>query len=419
MRRWCSSRPSACSRSSARSSFRSSISRPWRSARRPARPRSTSTAPLRPTSIAASCRSRARRMGSSRSAETASRSNGRSRCAFRRDADARSSRRQGPHRCRACRCARARVAAAHAIAPAVDPGPWIEAIGAYIGEHVAAFGETPDLFRAADVTALAQASRARYDRVRPLLVDRGRAGSCATSMATSISAISCCWRGSRCCSTRSSSSPLIASGDVLYDLAFLLMDLLRAQAWEAANIVLNRYLARRRRAEDLDALAALPLYLSMRAAIRAKVTCGAARASRASEHADIARNAKNYFDWRVPLIAPPPPVWSRSAACQAPASRRWRRALRPDSHLRPGAVVLRSDVERKLLFGKAETDRCRLRPNRRKRRAGLCRDRRQGAPQRSRPAIRRSSTRCSRGRMSGRLWRNPRRPRRAVSRPVP
>ena len=39
----------------------------------------------------------------------------------------------------------------------------------------------------------------------------------------------------------------------------------------AANAVLNRYLIQTRRPEDLDGLATLPLFLSLRAAIRAKV----------------------------------------------------------------------------------------------------------------------------------------------------
>ena len=75
--------------------------------------------------------------------------------------------------------------------------------------------------------------------------------------------------------------PLVAAGDVLYDLAFLLMDLIERDLHAAANIVLNRYLAETRRAEDLDGLAALPFFLSLRAAIRAKVT--AARAEQAEE----------------------------------------------------------------------------------------------------------------------------------------
>ena len=37
--------------------------------------------------------------------------------------------------------------------------------------------------------------------------------------------------------------PLVASGDLLYDLAFLLMDLVERGLPRAANIVFNRYLA--------------------------------------------------------------------------------------------------------------------------------------------------------------------------------
>ena len=66
--------------------------------------------------------------------------------------------------------------------------------------------------------------------------------------------------------------PLVASGDVLYDLAFLLMDLVERGLPEAANGVLNGYFAAARRDEDCEGLAALPLFMSLRAAIRAMVT---------------------------------------------------------------------------------------------------------------------------------------------------
>ena len=62
----------------------------------------------------------------------------------------------------------------------------------------------------------------------------------------------------------------MATIDVLYDLAFPLMDLLRHDQPGAANIVLNRYLAATP-GENLDALSALPLFMSIRAAIRAQV----------------------------------------------------------------------------------------------------------------------------------------------------
>ena len=61
----------------------------------------------------------------------------------------------------------------------------------------------------------------------------------------------------------------LASVDVLYDLAFLLMDLEHRGLADFANLVLNRYLDVT--GED-DGLAAMALFLSLRAAIRAHVT---------------------------------------------------------------------------------------------------------------------------------------------------
>src|SRR3972149_85436 len=83
-------------------------------------------------------------------------------------------------------------------------------------------------------------------------------------------------------------SPKLATIDVFYDLAFLLMDLIERGLIAPANTVLNRYLAERRHDGDLDALALLPLFLSLRAAIRAKVT-----AARPTRDATIEKNARD------------------------------------------------------------------------------------------------------------------------------
>src|SRR5205085_6398921 len=65
----------------------------------------------------------------------------------------------------------------------------------------------------------------------------------------------------------------IASIDVLYDLAFLLMDLDHRGHRDLANLVLNRYLDL---TEEDDGLAAMPLFLALRAVIRAHVTATSA-----------------------------------------------------------------------------------------------------------------------------------------------
>ena len=62
----------------------------------------------------------------------------------------------------------------------------------------------------------------------------------------------------------------IASVDVLYDLAFPMMDLFHHDQPCAANVVLNRYLAATPSKISMRSRA-LPLFMSIRAAIRAKV----------------------------------------------------------------------------------------------------------------------------------------------------
>jgi hypothetical protein len=133
--------------------------------------------------------------------------------------------------------------------------------------------------------------------------------------------------------------------DVFYDLAFLLMDLIERGLGSAADIVLNRYLTETRRDSDLDALAALPLFMATRAAIRAKVTAS-----------HTAQSARAYFALAQQLIDPPSPrliaVGGLSGTGKSVLARSLASAVPP----LPGAVVLRSDVERKALFGVAETE---------------------------------------------------------------
>jgi predicted kinase len=152
-------------------------------------------------------------------------------------------------------------------------------------------------------------------------------------------------------------SELIASGDVLYDLAFLLMDLLERGLGKPANIVLNRYLAQTRRAEDLDALAALPFFLALRAAIRAKVTVARMERAKTSEQDDIAKSARAYFDFARRAISPTPPQLIAVGGLSGTGKSRLARELAPAVGPMPGAVIVRSDVERKALFGVGETDK--------------------------------------------------------------
>jgi aminoglycoside phosphotransferase family enzyme/predicted kinase len=146
----------------------------------------------------------------------------------------------------------------------------------------------------------------------------------------------------------------IATIDTLYDLAFLLMDLDMRGQREAANAVLDRYLWRSGSSLDLQGLKALPLFLGLRAAIRAMVT-----AERAEQDADARhrREAARYLDASLAYLAPPEPMLIAVAGLSGTGKSTLARALAPGIGPAPGAVHLRSDLERKALFAVEETVR--------------------------------------------------------------
>jgi len=246
------------------------------------------------------------------------------------------------------------VAAAHARTPTVPPEPWIAALGSYIAEHEEAFQAMPTVFDPAGNERLARAMRQAFARITPLLAERGRRGLIRRIHGDLHLGNIALIDGRPMLFDAIEFSDIIASGDLLYDLAFVLMDLTERGLGAAANIVFNRYLHDTRRNEDLDALAALPFYLAMRAAIRAKVTAARLEQADAAKRPSITQNAGAYFDWAQRFIAPPMPALIAVGGLSGTGKSALARMLAPAITPAPGAVVLRSDVERKGLFGKAE-----------------------------------------------------------------
>ena len=150
-------------------------------------------------------------------------------------------------------------------------------------------------------------------------------------------------------------SEKIATIDVLYDLAFLLMDLGRRGERRVANLVLNRYLHLRRAEEDLSGLAALPLFLATRAGVRALVTADLVHELEADASAKQRKDALEYFRASMAWLKPVQPrlicVGGLSGSGKSTLAAR----LAHDIGLAPGALHVRSDVERKVLAGVDET----------------------------------------------------------------
>lgn len=141
--------------------------------------------------------------------------------------------------------------------------------------------------------------------------------------------------------------PVIATTDI-YDLAFPLMDLAHFGLRAAANRLFNRYL-QVDWTESAGALSLLPLFLSMRAAIRSLVLL--TRCEQSPGHAQDAAAARSYFDLALGFLEPVRPsliaIGGKSGTGKSVLARRAAPLVGP----LPGAVILRSDVIRKELHG--------------------------------------------------------------------
>lgn len=147
----------------------------------------------------------------------------------------------------------------------------------------------------------------------------------------------------------------LATVDVLYDLAFLIMDLLEHGASRPAWRVLQGYLDWR---EDDEGLGLLPLFIAVRATIRAKVAAlGARMQQHDGERARTIASAHRYLVLASSCLKPTPArllaIGGRSGTGKSSLAE----VLAPRLGEAPGAVVLRSDVIRKRLFGRRADER--------------------------------------------------------------
>ncbi|WP_027551001.1 bifunctional aminoglycoside phosphotransferase/ATP-binding protein [Bradyrhizobium sp. Cp5.3] len=246
------------------------------------------------------------------------------------------------------------IANSHRVAPPAEGSAWVSSIPALIEGNTAGL-RNGNHFAAMEIERLDQASHDAFQRIRVLLEKRGRQGFVRRCHGDLHLANIVLIDEQPVLFDAVEFDPRLATVDVLYDLAFTLMDLLRHDQPLAANTVLNHYLASTS-LDHLDALGALPLFMSIRAAIRAQVAL--ARLNRPhSDRPGILDGASRYFNLAQALIQPPAPRLIAVGGLSGTGKSVLARALAPVVAPQPGAVVLRSDVIRKRLFGVGDTDR--------------------------------------------------------------
>jgi uncharacterized protein len=129
----------------------------------------------------------------------------------------------------------------------------------------------------------------------------------------------------------------LATTDVLYDLAFLLMDLWHLGLRPEANWLFNRYFDI---VDEADGVSLLPFFMAARASVRAHVSA-----------VQVFREASAYFELASALLNPRPPqlvaVGGLSGSGKSSVAEAAAEQLGPP----PGARVLSSDRIRKRLYG--------------------------------------------------------------------
>ena len=132
--------------------------------------------------------------------------------------------------------------------------------------------------------------------------------------------------------------------DVLYDIAFLVMDLCHRDLRRQGCRVLDAWLCTARGTEDAG-LATLPLFLSIRAAIRAMVLLQTDRARGQSGKSEEAVTA--YLELACAALQPEAPRLIAIGGYSGSGKSVLARALAPTLGALPGAALLSSDLERK------------------------------------------------------------------------
>ncbi|CAA7614429.1 bifunctional aminoglycoside phosphotransferase/ATP-binding protein [Magnetospirillum sp. SS-4] len=211
----------------------------------------------------------------------------------------------------------------------------------------------PAILAAGAVDRLTEASRAAVARLGPLLEARREAGLVRHCHGDLHLGNICLYLGRPVLFDAIEFSEDIACIDVFYDLAFLLMDLDRRGNRRAASWVMNHYLDL---SGDFDGVAALPLFLSVRAAIRAHVSAAMAVHAGAGAAERLAADAVEYLDAAQAYLEPPPPRLLAVGGLSGSGKSRMGRELAPFLGV-PGAAVVRSDSLRKHLMGVSIHDR--------------------------------------------------------------
>jgi aminoglycoside phosphotransferase family enzyme/predicted kinase len=210
------------------------------------------------------------------------------------------------------------------------------------------------LIPASDADAMLAHLRRALDRHSPLLDLRRSAGKVRRCHGDLILRNICLLDGRPTLFDCIEFDETLATIDVLYDLAFLLMDLWIKGERQLANLVFNRYLDD---CDEADGVALVPFFMAIRATVRAHVTATQAPEDGSEEAARMRRDALAHLDLANSLLGTSPPLCIAVGGLSGSGKSTTAAQLAPEIPPPPGARVLNSDRMRKRLHGVAPETR--------------------------------------------------------------
>jgi hypothetical protein len=195
-----------------------------------------------------------------------------------------------------------------------------------------------------EVAAWQSAAIAALEGIAPWLAQREQDGFVRRAHGDLHLGNLCLWQGKVVPFDALEFDEAMATIDLGYDLAFLLMDLDQRVGRTAANRVMNRYVAR---TGDAALTRGLPLFLSLRAMVRAHVEAKRGNGVLAARYLAA---AAGYLQVRPAVIVAVGGLPGTGKSTVA-------RAVAPALGNAPGALILRSDEIRKRQHGAAPEER--------------------------------------------------------------
>ncbi|WP_146345815.1 bifunctional aminoglycoside phosphotransferase/ATP-binding protein [Phaeobacter marinintestinus] len=235
------------------------------------------------------------------------------------------------------------IARFHTAAPVVQDGTGADNLAGVLDINRAGF-HTSSVFSETQIDTLDTAFRTALDRHEMLLNQRASQGTIRRCHGDLHLRNICLFNGQPTLFDCIEFNDQIATIDVLYDLAFLLMDLWHRDLHDLANLTANRYFDA---IGTDDGFVLLPFLMALRAAVRSHVT---ATLSEDTNSQDQIAEARAYYDLALSLLTRQHPTSVVIGGLSGTGKTTISEALAPRIAPPPGARIVESDRTRKALF---------------------------------------------------------------------